>query len=101
VAAKSTGTQRQIEDFARESGSNRIDDTRKQITFRGAPLELSPTEYRILQVLLEHPGWVYSREQLMARACEEPAASLERTEAFFKHKQKDRKLFGHAAQSAR
>ena len=56
-----------------------VDEQRKQIRFRGSPLELSRYEFRLLCVLMGHPGRVYSREQLMQRAWEEPSASMERT----------------------
>jgi len=42
-------------------------------------LELSRYEYRILEVLVAHPGWVYSRERLMTLVWDEPEMSLERT----------------------
>jgi two-component system, OmpR family, catabolic regulation response regulator CreB len=56
-----------------------IDDERKQIRWRGQPLELSRTEYRLLQVLVERPGRVYSRDELMNRAWDDPAAAFDRT----------------------
>ncbi len=56
-----------------------IDQSRKQIRYRGHPLELSRYEFRILEVLIEHPGQVFSRAQLMDSAWEEPEASFERT----------------------
>lgn len=55
------------------------DAERCRIAFRGRPLDLTRYEYRLLGVLLERPGRVYSREQLMAKAWDEPEASLERT----------------------
>ena len=55
------------------------DPERKQITFKGTPLSLSRYEYRLLAVLLRAPGRVFSREQLMQLAWEEPDMSLERT----------------------
>ncbi len=42
-------------------------------------LELSRYEYRILKLLLEHPGRIYSRSQLMEHAWEEPERSFDRT----------------------
>jgi two-component system catabolic regulation response regulator CreB len=56
-----------------------IDDERMQITYSGSPLDLSRYEYRLLEVLIERPGQVFSRDQLMARAWEEPESSLDRT----------------------
>jgi two-component system catabolic regulation response regulator CreB len=45
----------------------------------GTPLELSRYEYRLLEVFVGHPGQVFSRDQLMNQAWEEPEASLDRT----------------------
>ena len=56
-----------------------IDDERKCIQFLGVMLELSRTEYRLLKVLCEKPGRVFTREELMNQAWEHPDVSLERT----------------------
>lgn len=56
-----------------------IDDERKQIRWRGRLLELSRIEYRLLKVLAERPGRVYSRDELMQRAWDDPAAAFDRT----------------------
>lgn len=56
-----------------------IDANRMRIAFRGRALELTPFEYKILETLLERPGWVFTRRQLMDRATSEPTPSLERT----------------------
>ena len=56
-----------------------VDDERKLIRFRGAPLDLSRIEYRLLKVLIERPGRVFSRDELMERAWDDPAASFDRT----------------------
>jgi len=56
-----------------------VDDERKQIRFHGPPLELSRIEYRLLKVLVERPGRVFSRDELMERAWDDPAASFDRT----------------------
>ena len=56
-----------------------IDDEKKSIRFRGRPLELSRTEYRLLKVLVERPGRVFSRDELMERAWDDPAAAFDRT----------------------
>ena len=57
----------------------RIDEERLKIFFRDVPLDLSRYEFRLFCVLLRRPGRVYSREELMNRAWEEPEMSLERT----------------------
>jgi two-component system catabolic regulation response regulator CreB len=56
-----------------------VDDERKQIRYRGVVLDLSRIEYRLLKVLVERPGRVYSRDELMQRAWDDPAASFDRT----------------------
>ncbi len=56
-----------------------IDESRVVISFKGEPLDLSRTEYKLLCVLIRNPGRVYSRDELMDRAWEEPDMSLART----------------------
>ena len=55
------------------------DEARCRISYRGQPLELTRNEYRLLGVLLKAPGRVFSREQLMAAAWEDPGAAMDRT----------------------
>jgi two-component system catabolic regulation response regulator CreB len=56
-----------------------VDDERKQIRYRGRVLDLSRYEYRLLKVLAERPGRVYSRDELMSLAWDDPASSFDRT----------------------
>lgn len=56
-----------------------IDDTRCQAIYFGTSLNLSRYEFRMLKAFAAHPGRVFSREQLMDHASEEPDASMERT----------------------
>ncbi len=60
-------------------GGFRILAEQRQIQWEGRPLDLSPTEYRILSLLLRSPGRVYAREQIMDQAWDEPEASGPRT----------------------
>ncbi len=55
------------------------DAARCRICYRGKPLELTRNEYRLLGVLLAAPGRVFSRDQLMAAAWDDPGAALDRT----------------------
>ncbi len=55
------------------------DAARCRVSYRGKSLELTRNEYRLLVALLESPGRVFSREQLMNAAWEDPAAALDRT----------------------
>ncbi len=56
-----------------------IDAIRLQIKFKQHVLQLSRTEFRLLKLLAESPGRVYTREQLMDYAWEHAGISLERT----------------------
>ncbi len=56
-----------------------VDDERKLIRFHGTPLDLSRIEYRLLKVLVERPGRVFSRDELMERAWDDPGAAFDRT----------------------
>jgi two-component system, OmpR family, catabolic regulation response regulator CreB len=62
-----------------DSGSFSIDESRYTITFQGRPLDLSRYEFRLLTVLVRSPERVFTREQLMEKAWDEPDMSLERT----------------------
>jgi two-component system catabolic regulation response regulator CreB len=55
------------------------DPERCRIAYRGHPLVLTRNEYRLLATLVGAPGRVFSREQLMALAWEDPGAALDRT----------------------
>jgi two-component system catabolic regulation response regulator CreB len=61
------------------SGTWQVDDARRQITYFGRALELSRTEYDLLQTFIRRPGRVFTREQLMTLAWNEPEASMDRT----------------------
>ena len=61
------------------TGPFEVDDERKAIRFRGRSLDLSRTEYRLLKVLVERPGRVFSRDELMERAWDDPASAFDRT----------------------
>lgn len=56
-----------------------IDRQRMTIWYFGKPLDLSRYEFKILEVLIGRPGWVFSREKLMDLVWEEPEASMDRT----------------------
>jgi two-component system, OmpR family, alkaline phosphatase synthesis response regulator PhoP len=42
-----------------------IDVSRRQVWVRGEQVDLTTTEFGILSLLAAHPGWVYSRQQIM------------------------------------
>jgi len=42
-----------------------MDQDAHRVTRAGRPLHLGPTEYRLLEFFMQHPGRVFSREQLL------------------------------------
>ena len=54
------------------------DAERRVFTYFGEPLDLTRTEYRLLEALLEHPGWIRTRAQLLERLWDDPGATTER-----------------------
>ena len=49
------------------------------ISYLGPPLDLSRSEFNVLATLVKHPGRVFSRDELMNLAWENPEACLDRT----------------------
>lgn len=56
-----------------------VDESRKQIVYFDEVLDLSRYEFRLLKTFIERPGQVFSRDQLMEKAWDEPEASMDRT----------------------
>lgn len=57
----------------------RIDRVRHQAFVDDLPVELTPTEFRLLECLVRQPGRAFSRSQLMDAAIGDGAIVLERT----------------------
>ena len=49
-------------------GPFRMNRSRHLVTRDGQPVALTPTEYRLLEVMMERPGVVFSQEQLVTAA---------------------------------
>jgi two-component system catabolic regulation response regulator CreB len=62
-----------------EAAAFTIDEERQRIRFYGQPLELSRYEYGILRTLLQKPGRVFTREELLARVWDDGSESFDRT----------------------
>jgi two-component system, OmpR family, catabolic regulation response regulator CreB len=56
-----------------------VNASKRQIGYFGVALELSRTEFELLTKLIERRGHVFSRDQLMSLAWEQPESSLDRT----------------------
>jgi two-component system, OmpR family, phosphate regulon response regulator PhoB len=46
-------------------GELEVDREKKRVSRGGRPIDLGPTEYRLLEFLMERPGRVFTREQLL------------------------------------
>jgi DNA-binding response OmpR family regulator len=73
----------------REAAGIRIDLNQHRVTVEGDEIDLTPSEFRVLLLLVDSPGQVFSREQIMehlwqspyvgdARACDAHIANLRR-----------------------
>ena len=60
---------------ALQHGKLRIDLDRHEVAWDGRPVELTATEFSLLRALAEHPGRVYTREELMARSYDDAVVS--------------------------
>lgn len=84
VTARVRAFFRRFYDAAPPAATSKVADfeileDRFQIRYKKKELELRRYEYGILKFLLENPGRVYSRAQIMDAIWEEPDMSLERT----------------------
>lgn len=57
----------------------KIDRVRHRATFHGKTVDLTPTEFRLLECLVRQPGRAFSRHQLMDAAIGDGSIVLERT----------------------
>jgi DNA-binding response OmpR family regulator len=62
-----------------------LDPVRHRVERSGRPVELTPREYRILELFLRHPGQVLSRDQIAERAWEMGAEHASNVVDVFMH----------------
>lgn len=55
------------------------DASSMRIHFEGSPLDLTAHEYKLLLVLMQKPGRVFTRDQLLDHAWQDPGAVTDRT----------------------
>jgi DNA-binding response OmpR family regulator len=60
-------------------GDLEVDAWRREARVAGEPMALTPTEFRLLEVLARHPGRTFTREELVARAFGPDYDGLDRT----------------------
>jgi two-component system, OmpR family, alkaline phosphatase synthesis response regulator PhoP len=62
-----------------QTGRLEIDLARYRATLDGAPLQLTPTEFKLLAYLARHPGQTLTREQLLEDLHDAAASSFDRS----------------------
>ena len=62
-----------------EANGLTIDDSTKRVVCDGKRLDLTAHEYKLAAVLLGNPGQVFSRDQLLDHAWDDPGAVTDRT----------------------
>lgn len=62
-------------------GGIELDDQAKQVTLDGDPVSLTPTEYDILKLLMEHPDQVFSPKEIYKRVWRDVPLGSESTVA--------------------
>lgn len=60
-------------------GGLTMDDSRHEVRADGRVVELTPSEYNLLAVLMRHPGIVFSRQELIERALGMDYEGIDRT----------------------
>lgn len=58
----------------REIGDIRVDLARYQVVVAGSPVHLTPSEFRLLELLTEEPGRAYTRREIVRRLWEGDSA---------------------------
>ena len=78
VLRRVTAAQRETDEVLR-AGDLTLDVARHQARMGGRELDLTPTEFRLLEVLMRHPGRVFTRLQLLDMVQGEAFEGYERT----------------------
>lgn len=60
-------------------GEIELDDEGKEVTLSGEPVALTPTEYEILKLLMQHPGKVFSSKEIYQRIWRDAPIGAEAT----------------------
>lgn len=63
------------------AGGIELDDKSKEVTLDGDPVSLTKTEYEILKLLMEHPGEVFSPNQIYEAVWKDSPYGIENTVA--------------------
>lgn len=61
------------------SGALTLNPAQHQLSLHGQPVDLTPTEFKLLQTLMENPGYAFTRSELVEKLFGYDHESLERT----------------------
>jgi two-component system phosphate regulon response regulator PhoB/two-component system alkaline phosphatase synthesis response regulator PhoP len=56
-----------------------MDPNRYEVSVHGRRLELTTTEFKLLEILAERRGWVFSRDEILSRLWGDEKAVIDRT----------------------
>jgi two-component system phosphate regulon response regulator PhoB/two-component system alkaline phosphatase synthesis response regulator PhoP len=56
-----------------------MDPNRYEVSVHGRRLELTTTEFKLLEILAERPGWVFSRDEILSRLWGDEKTVIDRT----------------------
>ena len=62
-----------------KNGGLVLNKNTKELTVDGEPVRLTATEYKIMELLMSHPGYVFSAEEIYTRVWQEVAYGVENT----------------------
>ena len=62
-----------------KNGGLLLNRNTKELLVDGEPIRLTATEYKIMELLTEHPGYVFSAEEIYSQVWQEDAYSVENT----------------------
>ena len=62
-----------------KNGGLLLNRNTKELLVDGDPIRLTATEYKIMELLMEHPGYVFSAEEIYSQVWQEDAYSVENT----------------------
>jgi DNA-binding response OmpR family regulator len=71
----------QVKSAKLTAGGIELDDKSKEVTLDGEPVNLTRTEYDILKLLMEHPGEVFSPNEIYEAVWKDNAYGVENTVA--------------------
>ena len=79
--AQETFSQGEQEDNKLVIGGIELNDRSKEVTLDGENVNLTPREYDILKLLMNHPGKVYSPQEIYQEVWQDPSYGAENTVA--------------------